>query len=135
MARKAQIIGHATDYAGGRWDVRETRPTDHGFDILIGWPQGEPRGRGGRGVATILSVELARYLTETRLRDIDLPIARTTVKRLRAELGVAWSWDAWWADRVSDLLSMTLEAFCARHGCSIGAASQRRATAKTKDDQ
>lgn len=135
MARKAQIIGQATDYAGVRWDVRETRPTAHGFDILIGWPQGEPRGRGGRGVAAILSVELARYLAETRPRDIDLPIGRTTFKRLRSELGLAWSWDAWWADRVDDLLSMTLEAFCARHGCSIGAASQRRAAAKAKDGQ
>lgn len=30
-------------------------------------------------------------------------------------------------ERREDLLSMTLEAFCAKHGCSVGAASQRRA--------
>lgn len=29
--------------------------------------------------------------------------------------------------RVDDLRAMTLQAFCDRHGCSIGAASQRRA--------
>lgn len=127
MARHADIIGTATDHAGQVWDVRERRPTTHGFDVLIGWPQGEPRGRGGRGVAVILTADLARYLTSTRQRDIDLPIGRTAAQRLRTVLGVSWSWDAWWADRADDLRSMTLEAFCGRHGCSIGAASQRRA--------
>ena len=127
MSREAQITGAATDHAGQAWDVRESRPTAHGFDILIGWPQGEPRGKGGRGVAVILTAELARYLSETRQRDIDLPIGLTAAKRLRRELGVSWSWDAWWADRAEDLQAMTLADFCARHGCSMGAASQRRA--------
>src|SRR5690554_7992181 len=102
MAREAQIIGGATDYAGVEWDVRERRPTAHGFDLLIGWPKGELRGKGGRGVATIITVELAQYLQATRLRDVDLPLARTTVKRLRAEIGVSWSWDDWWAARAED---------------------------------
>lgn len=127
MARKAHIIGRATDYAGAEWDVRERRPTVHGFDVLIGWPSDEPRGQGGRGVATIPTVELAQYLQATRLRDVDLPISRTTAKRLRAEIGVTWSWDDWWAARASDLQTMTLQAFCDKHGCSLGAASQRRA--------
>ena len=127
MARKAEIIGTATDHAAQAWDVRESRPTAHGFDILIGWPQGEPRGKGGRGVAVILTAELARYLAETRQRDIDLPIGLTAAKRLRRELGVSWSWDAWWADRADDLQALTLADFCTRHGCSMGAASQRRA--------
>lgn len=126
MAREARIIGTATDYSGQPWDVRERRPTRHGFEVLIGWPQGEARGQGGRGVAVIPTVELARYLAETRQRDIELPVGLTAVKRLRRELGVRWSWDDWWAARADDLCSMTLEAFCARHGCSIGAASQRR---------
>jgi hypothetical protein len=65
-----------------------------------------------------------------RQRDIDLPIGLTAAKRLRRELGVSWSWDAWWAERREDLLSMTLEAFCAKHGCSVGAASQRRAATR-----
>lgn len=130
MARQAEIIGQATDWQDVSWDVRERRPTRHGFDVLIGWPQGEARGRGGRGVATILTPELAQYLSQTRLRDTELPIGETVVKRLRAVLGVAWSWDAWWEARREDLLSMTLEAFCARHGCSLGAASQRRTQAR-----
>jgi len=130
MARKAQIIAKATDWHGQRWDVRESKPTDHGFDILIGWPEGEPRGRGGRGVATIITAELAQYLLQTRLRDAALPIGNTTIKRLRAALDIHWSWDDWWSARKEDLLSMTLEAFCLKHGCSTGAASQRRASIK-----
>lgn len=132
MARSAQIVGQATDWSGARWDVREHRPTPHGWDILIGWPQGEPRGRGGRGVAVILTVELAQYLATVRSRDVDLPIGGTTVKRLRSLLGLRWSWDAWWAARADDLQSMTLETFCALHGCSQGAASQRRAQMRAK---
>lgn len=127
MARHAEIIDQATDAAGQVWDVRERRATNHGFDILIGWPSAAERGKGGRGVAVILTAELARYLVETRQRDIDLPIGLTAAKRLRREIGVSWSWDDWWAARADDLGAMTLDAFCARHGCSTGAASQRRA--------
>lgn len=126
MARHAHIIGQATDYAGTDWDVRERRPTAHGFDILIGWPAEDRRGKGGRGVAVIITAELAQYLQVTRVRDTTLPIGMTTVKRLRREVGIAWSWGAWWSQRADDLRTMTLQAFCDRHGCSIGAASQRR---------
>jgi hypothetical protein len=39
---------------------------------------------------------------------------------------VHWDWDAWWIERAFDLRRMTLERFCEKHGCSMGAASQRR---------
>lgn len=131
MARNAQIIGEAVDVWGAVWDVRERRPTEHGFAVEIGWPRDAKRGRGGRGVAVILTEPLARYLTDTRQRDIDLPIGLTAAKRLRAQLGVRWDWDAWWAEREEDLRTLTLEQFAAKHGCSIGAASQRRAALST----
>lgn len=131
MSRRAKIIGKTTDIFGVRWDVRERRPTKHGWDVFIGWPQGEPRGRGGRGIATIATPALTQYLIDTRLRDTDLPIGRNTINRLRALIGISWSWDEWWADREHDLLTLTLEQFCALHGCSIGAASQRRAAIKS----
>ncbi len=126
MSRRAQIIGYATDALGNRWDVREARPTGREWLVLIGWPQGEPRGRGCGGPRVIITVELARYLTNTRLRDAILPIGNTVIKKLRAKLGIHWSWDAWWRDRYADLMSMTIEDFCRQHGCSMGAASQRR---------
>ena len=128
MARDATIIGSATDWSGRLWDVREIRHTHHGFNIFVGWPKGEPRGRGGRGVAIILTAELAQYLTVTRPKYVDLPIGDTTVKYLRRILGLNWSWDDWWLDRQDDLLSLTLIDFCNKHACSVGAASQRRAS-------
>lgn len=127
MAREATIIGAATDYAGQQWLVRERRSTAHGWDILVGWPEGAERGRGGRGVAVIITAELAQYLSNTRRRDMVLPISATAITRMRREIGVQWSWDDWWQQRRADLATLTLEAFCARHGCSMGAASQRRA--------
>ena len=35
------------------------------------------------------------------------------------------------ADAIIESVAQHLEAFCARHGCSIGAASQRRAAIRT----
>jgi len=74
MARKARIIGSVVDVRGRPWAVREYRPTAHGFSVAIGWPQGEARGRGGRGVAVAPTQGLAEYLATTRLRDTDFPI-------------------------------------------------------------
>lgn len=46
MSRRAQIIGETIDIFGVCWDVRERRPTKHGWDVFIGWPQGEPAPGG-----------------------------------------------------------------------------------------
>lgn len=127
MARVAEIICTVDDVHGVSWDVRERRSTLHGFDVLLGWPSSAQRGRGGQGPAVIPTAALAEYLAVTRLRSVELPIGTSTAKRVRAGLGLRWDWDAWWASRADDLRSMTLETFCARHGCSLGAASQRRA--------
>lgn len=126
MGRKAEIIGTATDANGVVFDVRERRATEHGWMLHIGWPKGEPRGRGCGGVRTILTAELADYLTRVRPRDVKLPIGGTTIKSLRKTIGLNWSWEHWWMERKSDLLTMTLEKFGEKHACSVGAASQRR---------
>lgn len=131
MSRDARIIGAATDIEGVCYDVRERRPTKHGWMIHIGWPQGQPRGKGCGGPKVVLTVDLAMYLTAIRPRDVDLPISNTTAKILRNTLGVRWSWDDWWGTRKADLLTMTLVNFCKKYGCSTGAASQRRAIAKS----
>lgn len=126
MGRQAQIIGTALDIYGNRWDVRERRPTQHGWLLEIGWPENAQRGRGGRGVAVIITPPLAQYLAVTRQKDTDLPVGLTAIKRLRHDLKLHWSWNDWWNSRVADLLTLTLEQFCVKHGCSLGAASQRR---------
>lgn len=131
MARQATIIGQAEDITGEVWDVRESRPTPHGFAVLLGWPQSVQRGPGGGSPRAILTPHLADYLAAHchAPAAIDLPIGRTTVKRLRKALGQDWYLDneQWWRDRKEDLLSMTLDDFCARHGKTPGAASRWRA--------
>lgn len=125
--RPDSVIGQTVDVWGGGWDVCERRDTVHGWPVLLGWPDYVERGRGGQGAAVIVTQALAEYLTTTRPRDVDLPVGGTVVKRMRRELGLQWNWDAWWAERAADLRTMTLSAFAYKHGCSVGAASQRRA--------
>ena len=102
MARQAQIIDQIRDYAGNLWDVRELRPTPHGWPVLLGWPAGLQRGKGTGGPRVIITRELAAYLQNTRLAPgkIDLPLSRNAIKRLRKSLGLNWREDnnAWWED-------------------------------------
>lgn len=122
--REDAAIGRVRDVFGDDWLVRERRDSGHGWQIEIGWPFASD---GPQGVQIICTNPLADYLRKTRLKDVDLPIGKTAVKRLRKNLELYWSWDEWWAKRESDLRTMKLEAFSRKHGCSIGAASQRRA--------
>lgn len=102
MARQAQIIDQIRDYAGNLWDARESRPTPHGWPVLLGWPAGLQRGKGAGGPRVIVTRELAAYLKATRLAPgkIDLPLGRNAIKRLRKSLGLNWREDnnAWWDD-------------------------------------
>ena len=130
MGRKAQIISQLPDMFGDIWDVREERPTLHGFNVYLGWPQAVPRGQGGGGPRAIITTELAEHLESFRHtpKDIDLPLGKSTIKRLRQVLGHHYRQDRalWWEERLGDLASMTIEDFAQRHGVSQGAVSQWR---------
>ncbi len=131
MARQAVILATAEDVDGALWDIREARPTPHGFDVQMGWPHGDIRGRGGSGgPRVVLTAPLAAYLEVMRERPvrIALPIGRGAVKRLRRLLGHHAQIDraAWWEARADDLAEMTIERFAARHEVSVGAVVQAR---------
>lgn len=131
MARHATIVDRIKDLWGDEWDVREYRPTGHGFPVALGWPTGVPRGRGGSGgPRAVLTEPVVIYLAGLRdsPQDIRLPIGRTTLKRLRRALGHHWRVDraAWWEARVEDLSDLTLTAFAAKHGVSVASASHAR---------
>jgi hypothetical protein len=115
MARRAIIIGTAQDIFGRLFDVRESRPTRHGFNVLLGWPVTARRGPGGGGPQVIITKPLAEYLEKMRLAPvgIDLPIGRGAVKRLRFILGHHWFRDntAWWAEHPDG----RGKSFAARH--------------------
>lgn len=122
--RESLAIDTIQDIHGTDWLVSEYRQTAHDFAIALGWPVDASGPGNARAITT---AALAQYLASVeRPRDIDLPVGRSTIKRLRADLDLQFDWDTWWSRRVDDLQSMTLEAFCARHHCSMGAASQRR---------
>jgi hypothetical protein len=121
MARHATIIGSVQDLDGAPWDVREIRPTAHGFDLYIGWPAGQ-RGPGHGGPRAIPTRELYEYWDARRLeRDgsiYDLPLGHSAIKRLRALLGLNLYRESeqWWLDRLDDLLALTGAEFARRHG-------------------
>ncbi|MDR2054984.1 MAG: hypothetical protein LBQ10_03830 [Desulfovibrio sp.] len=102
MARRATIIGIAKDFLGRQYDVREARPTKHGFDVLLGWPSDVQRGPGGGSPQVIITWPLIKYLEKMRLTPgkIDLPIGRGPVKRVRSVLGHYWPEDnaEWWRE-------------------------------------
>lgn len=131
MGRKARILYVAQDAFGDPWDIREERPTRHGWPLLMGWPHGIPRGPGGAGgPRAILTAPAVAYLESRRLRPagIDLPLGRTAVKRLRRVLGHCWQADtaAWYKARVADLATLTLPEFARRHGGTESAAEAWR---------
>lgn len=119
------------DYWGDPWSVAESRLTDYGHDVLLGWPSPLPPGPRGRPktiVTTALAATLEAYRTNPS--DLRLPVGATTIKRLRAALGHNRYLDRrqWWEDRADDLADLTLDEFARRHGVTAGAAS-RAATA------
>lgn len=131
MRALARIVDKIADVFGDEWDVREYRPTMHGFDVALGWPADQLRGAGqAGGPRAILTEDLVIYLAAHRDRpkDIRLPIGRTTLKRLRSILGHHWQIDraAWWEARTDDLTDLTIEQFCRRHGVSAGAVVNAR---------
>ena len=126
--RRAKIVGEATDVWGDVWDVRETRSTGYGFDVMLGWPESAARGPGGvGGPRVIVTPDLASWLNAMRgsTTPLVLPIGATAIKRVRRLLGYHRHIDRadWWELRADDLAQLTLAAFAKKHRVSMGAAS------------
>lgn len=123
-ARTATIIGSRNDVFGCRWDVRELRPTNHGFQLAIGWPirHGERMsGKGYGGPRIIPTRALYRYWRKCQLaRDgsiYDLPASRRALQRVRRILGFNFysANRRWWEDRLCDLSTLTGAEFARLH--------------------
>src|SRR6516162_2247604 len=107
-AKARRATGFVRDAFDNRWDISEFRGTKHGFDIVLGWPSGKPRGMGGAGrPGVILTPALVRYLERfrTNMKGIDLPISPKVIVQLRGLLGHhKWrEMQQWWEDRHADL--------------------------------
>jgi len=79
-------------FDGTFYDVYESRPTKHGFDLLFGYPTKAHRRIYAKYNKTglIPTAELVAYWEAHRIEDyvnFDLPAGETTLKRLRQRLG------------------------------------------------
>jgi hypothetical protein len=106
----------------GTWvEVAEYRGTDHGFDVILGWPEGKKKGRAGGGRSqVILTVPLARYLEMFRMKPgrMDLSLGCSAIRKLRERLGHHIREDIrrWWEERRDDLAHLSGYAFAVKHG-------------------
>jgi hypothetical protein len=130
MGRRAVIIGRVLDCEGDPWDIKEFRPTGHGWMIAIGWPSGLPRGKGGcGGPRVILTRELVDHLESVKhalnpTSAARLPVGRPTMKRLRRLLGHNRKDDrrSWWEAHAEELYTTSFVEFGRRHGVTSSAA-------------
>jgi len=79
-------------FDGTFYDVYESRPTKHGFDLLFGYPTRAHRRiyAGYNKTGLIPTAELVAYWDAHRIEphaNFDLPAGETTLKRLRKQLG------------------------------------------------
>lgn len=126
-APRQRTGNYILDAWGEPWLVDEARQTGHGFVLFLGRPK-EMTGSMGR--QTIVTPELAAHFERFRRnpQNMDIPISKTTITRLRAVLGHHRYQDLemWWLDRLVDLHELTTTDFCVRHRVSSGAVSQAR---------
>jgi predicted transcriptional regulator len=101
-----KILFQSVDCFGNTWNVTEVRPTEHGWNILAGYPavnRNRLKLKGIMGPArTILTPELCAYLEEFRMKrgTVRLPLSSTTICKLRRKLGMNYWHDckAWWQE-------------------------------------
>ena len=121
LRRERLAVGEVTDVDGVLWGVTQVRPTKHGFDVLYGYRwesyfSGVPK--------LIATKSLIDYWQAHRLKPdttiYDLPIGRTTIKRMRKRFGFDQKKDArkFWKAHAKDLKALTPGEFGERYGFS-----------------
>ena len=106
------------------WDVRESRATKHGFELLFGSPANTPLGSSVSGLPRLIATPTLRnYWEQNRTKRhgevfLKLPAGRTTLKRVRRRLGfnVLDDTEAFFQKRKGDLKALSARAFAAKHG-------------------
>ncbi len=131
-SEKFPILGQIRDIAGTLRDVREIRPTKHGFDMYYGTPSSRRGASPGGKPHLIASIGLMEFWHENGTRGrgflFDLPAGYSTLKSLRARLGFNFrdDTDAFWNARIGDLMSLSTTQFASRHDVTASAAAHWR---------
>jgi hypothetical protein len=129
---KYPVIGQVRDVENDIWDVRDIRPTKHGFDLLYGSPVHRLANDSGGALRLIVTRELADYWEVNRTKHdgvlFDLPAGRTTLKRARNRQGFNYNQDAknYWNEHIRDLETLPAREVAARHNVDVKVASERR---------
>jgi hypothetical protein len=116
--RERATICQVRDVHGENWNVRQIRPTKHGFFLFFGSPAGRTWSSSACLVAT---KELRNFWDANRTRHdgfmYDLPAGRTTIKRVRHALQFNFrhDWMKFWGDRMDDLKNMKARDFAVKH--------------------
>ncbi len=131
VKRKYVVLAQVKDVFGDIWDVRQIRPTKHGFDLLYGSPEPGSQKYWGGPPRLIAHQPLVDYweTNQATIRMIyDLPGGRTTFKRLRHHLGFNYHRDlnTFYMQRIDDLEHLTTRQFAARHNVDYNVASDAR---------
>jgi hypothetical protein len=109
------------DALGLEWDIKEARPTRHGFDLYYGKRKDASSYNIGGPNRLIYTNELKAFWDKHSLRHdgtiFDLPAGRTTLKRARTALGFHWDKDSerFWRKHKSDLKSLRPQEFEERY--------------------
>jgi len=119
---KYPVCGQVRDADNALWDVRDVRPTKHGFDIYYGSPDRAHDTHHGGPLRLIVTKALRDFWWDNRLEShgflFDLPAGRTTLKRARNRLKFNHRDDVreFWTERIDDLATLPIGEFAAKHG-------------------
>jgi hypothetical protein len=120
---KFPVLYQVRDVDNDLWDVRDVRPTKHGFDLLYGSRVYRLTNfRNGPGL--IVTKELFDYWEANKTkRDgvlFDLPAGRTTLKRARSRCGFNHNRDVkdYWTEHIPELQTLSARV-AARHNLDV----------------
>jgi hypothetical protein len=128
---KYPVLYQVRDVDNELWDVRDVRPTKHGFDVLYG-SRVYRLTNYRNGPSLIVTRQLFDYWEANKTKHdgilFDLPAGRTTLKRARARLGFHYDRDVknYWAEHLHDLEKLPAREVAARHNVDICVAYKRR---------
>jgi hypothetical protein len=129
---KFPILGQIADVDGTVWDIRDTRATKHGFDLMFGSAANDHGAYNGGPPRLICTKELHDFWDHNRLKGngflFNLPAGRTTLKRLRRRFRFNFDRDTekFWTDHKEDLKSLKPREFARKYNLNIEVVFDRR---------
>lgn len=129
---KNAVVGRVKDFNKAEWNLREVRPTKHGFDLCFGTPRSTYYGPYCGAPKLIVTKALRDYWHRNRTKKLhfflDLPATSSSLNLTLRRLRFFHREDvkAFWKDRIEDLGTLSTREFAAKHGVTPAAAFEWR---------